>query len=161
MRSVRWSSYAPGVHPRRMDDRVLVGLDGSAAALQALRVAAEEAKERGAVLHAIHAVYWHRVGTELVTPRLRNWSRGVGAWLPNSCTKRQWLHGPSSMARASDVLVRHSTHADLLVVGSRGHKPLTNLLLGSTSEYCAQHAECPVMIIRPRTHSRRTTEVVL
>jgi nucleotide-binding universal stress UspA family protein len=65
------------------------------------------------------------------------------------------IHG-----RAPDVLVRHSTHADLLVVGSRGHKPLTNLLLGSTSEYCAQHAECPVMIIRRRTHRRRTTEGV-
>jgi nucleotide-binding universal stress UspA family protein len=49
---------------------------------------------------------------------------------------------------ASDVLVRHSANAELLVVGSRGHSPLVNLWLGSTSEHCAQHAQCAVMIVR-------------
>ena len=82
-----------------MDDRVLVGLDGSAAALQALRVAAEEAKERGAVLHAIHAVYWHRVGTELVTPsaeELVAWGRRLVAKQLHEAAvaARPVIHGP-------------------------------------------------------------------
>jgi hypothetical protein len=42
------------------------------------------------------------------------------------------------------VLVGESQSADLLVVGSRGHGGITQLLLGSASNRCAQDAECPV-----------------
>ena len=38
--------------------------------------------------------------------------------------------------------------ADLLVVGNRGHGGFTGALLGSVGQHCAQHAECPVVIIR-------------
>jgi nucleotide-binding universal stress UspA family protein len=37
---------------------------------------------------------------------------------------------------------------DLLVVGSRGHGPLTAALLGSVSEELVDHAPCPVLIAR-------------
>jgi nucleotide-binding universal stress UspA family protein len=37
----------------------------------------------------------------------------------------------------------------LLVVGARGRNPVTSLLLGSTSENCARHAHCPVMVTHP------------
>jgi len=49
---------------------------------------------------------------------------------------------------ACEVLVRHSAHADLLVVGSRGRNPVAHLLLGSTSEHCARYAHCSVMVTR-------------
>jgi hypothetical protein len=42
------------------------------------------------------------------------------------------------------VLVGESQSADVLVVGSRGHGGITQLLLGSASNRCAQDAECPV-----------------
>jgi nucleotide-binding universal stress UspA family protein len=42
------------------------------------------------------------------------------------------------------VLVEESRDADLLVVGSRG------LVLGSVSQQCAHHAECPVVIVRSK-----------
>jgi nucleotide-binding universal stress UspA family protein len=39
--------------------------------------------------------------------------------------------------------------ADLIVVGSHGHRGINRLLLGSISEAVAMHAECSVELIRP------------
>jgi nucleotide-binding universal stress UspA family protein len=47
----------------------------------------------------------------------------------------------------AEVLVDAARDADLLVVGSRG-LGLTELLLGSVSQHCVQHAPCPVVIHR-------------
>ncbi|KAL0662991.1 hypothetical protein Bca4012_099828 [Brassica carinata] len=41
------------------------------------------------------------------------------------------------------------THVDLLVVGSRGLGMIKRVFLGSVSDYCAQHAKCPILIVRP------------
>ena len=51
-------------------------------------------------------------------------------------------------AEAGPALVELSTGADLLVVGSRGHGGIHELLLGSVGTYCARHAHCPIVIVR-------------
>jgi nucleotide-binding universal stress UspA family protein len=44
-------------------------------------------------------------------------------------------------------LVRHSTDADLLVVGSRGRSAVRSALLGSVALHSVSAAECPVVVV--------------
>jgi nucleotide-binding universal stress UspA family protein len=53
--------------------------------------------------------------------------------------------------RPAGVLVEASHGADLLVVGSPGHSALADLVLGSVSEHCVRHADCPVVVVREPT----------
>ena len=49
---------------------------------------------------------------------------------------------------AAQALLDASTGGELLVVGSRGRGGFAGLLLDSVSAACAQHADCPVLIVR-------------
>ncbi|ESQ48847.1 hypothetical protein EUTSA_v10021565mg [Eutrema salsugineum] len=40
-------------------------------------------------------------------------------------------------------------HVDLLAVGSRGLGKIKRAFLGSVSDYCAHHAKCPILIVKP------------
>lgn len=50
---------------------------------------------------------------------------------------------------ASELIVSHARerHVDLIVLGHRGHF-VRDRLLGSTADRVAEHAPCPVMIVR-------------
>lgn len=52
------------------------------------------------------------------------------------------------------ALVEASQHAQLVVVGSRGHGVVAGALLGSAGLQLLQHADCPVYIARPRARER-------
>ncbi|MEU6576787.1 universal stress protein [Streptomyces sp. NPDC046805] len=49
-----------------------------------------------------------------------------------------------------DVLLRAGEGAEALVVGSHGRGGFGRALLGSVSQHVAQHASCPVVIVRGR-----------
>ncbi|HYZ07963.1 MAG TPA: universal stress protein, partial [Pseudonocardiaceae bacterium] len=50
----------------------------------------------------------------------------------------------------ADLVLRASSDADLLVVGSRGRGRVATALLGSVSARCIREATCPVLVIPHR-----------
>jgi nucleotide-binding universal stress UspA family protein len=128
---------------------IVVGVDHSAGARVALAFADEEARLRGAKLRAVHAWQYSYIG-----------STDLEGAIPTTAAD---LHKLQAAAETSldasirvvegapaGVLVEASRDADLLVVGSRGHGGFAQLLLGSVSQQCAHHAECPVVIVRDK-----------
>jgi nucleotide-binding universal stress UspA family protein len=47
------------------------------------------------------------------------------------------------------VLLREALHADMLVVGSKGHGWAAETVRRSVSQILARHAPCPVVVVRP------------
>lgn len=49
----------------------------------------------------------------------------------------------------SDLLTMiEERHADLVVMGTRGHSGLMRMLMGSVSEYIVQHSPVPVVVVK-------------
>lgn len=139
---------------------IVVGVDGSQGAQKALRFAVAEAKLRSARLRAV--VAWQIPGAALTSggliepafPDPNAFEEPARATLEQALTdlgdvaagieiERVLLMGP-----AAEILVAEAAHAQMLVLGSRGHSGVRSLLLGSVSHHCAQHAACPVVIVR-------------
>lgn len=146
----------PQAHRRPRHGVVAVGIDTSVESLRALHWAAEEARFRDAELQAVHAVNWDNVGIGLPRPtdeQLVGWGH---KFVTELLEENHVTGKPVIVAgQASTVLVDASEQADLLVLGSRGRGALTGALLGSTSDHCATHASCPVVISHPVEHGRR------
>jgi nucleotide-binding universal stress UspA family protein len=135
--------------------RIVVGVDGSPTSFLALEWAAREACLRGATLEVVHATFLRQDAMELdAVAALRARESGI---LDEAVAKAAAL-APSIVvvARvadppASNALVNVSKDADLLVVGSRGLGLFKKFALGSVGQDCARRAQCPLVIIGPRT----------
>lgn len=146
--------------------RVVVGLDGSPAALAALRFGVEEARMREATLQVVHASEapeWSGTPGGYVVvgePAASHDLAGIEESYAEAAT--QALRTQIEAVDTSGVevvvdavsgdparaLLDAADGADLLVVGSRGRGGFKGLILGSTSQKVAHHASCPVVIVR-------------
>jgi nucleotide-binding universal stress UspA family protein len=149
---------------------IVVGVDGSAGSLAALRWTLAEARFRGADVHVVHA--WM---VPLLDAVPEPWALGTPSLRPSEdevhehleATARKVLDAALAEARSADpgvevqaqlaegraatALLAAGRGADLLVVGSRGRGGFTGLLLGSVSTQCVHHAPCPVVIVPAHT----------
>jgi nucleotide-binding universal stress UspA family protein len=150
---------------------IVVGVDHSAGAKAALRFALEEARLRRATLRVVHAWqfgYIGATGLEGLLPAaggtLEDFHQGAAAALDETLREVVADQDDVLIERRVDqggpaaVLVEESHGAELLVVGSRGHGGFAQLLLGSVSQQCAQHASCPVVIVRGDTEANGDRE---
>lgn len=131
---------------------IVVGVDGSPESAKATAWAAEQARATGGTLDLV--IVWARpmsYGLPLVVggydpeQQAADVVEKVAADidLPAQQLRKSVVHGA-----APAVLVARSDHADLVVVGSRGHGGFAELLLGSTSDHVVHHAHCPVVVVR-------------
>jgi nucleotide-binding universal stress UspA family protein len=142
---------------------IVVGVDHSAGARAALAFAHEEARLRKATIRAVHAWQFCYVGYngyEMASPalggdiqKLRAAAQAaLEATLNDAIPDAGDVEIEQRLVEGAPgaVLVDESRDAMLLVVGSRGHGGFAQLLLGSVSQQCAHHAECPVVIVRSK-----------
>jgi nucleotide-binding universal stress UspA family protein len=142
---------------------IVVGVDHSEGAKEALRFALEEARLRQATLRVVHAWQYASIGGtgfEGTYPALGGdikelrdaAERDLDATLQEAIPKTGAVEIERRVVenRPAAALVDESRGADLVVVGSRGHGGFAGLLLGSVSQQVAHHAACPVVIVHQK-----------
>ena len=138
---------------------ILVPIDFSSHAGAVLEWAAHLAEEHGAKLVLLHA--YHQ---PVDFPQLE------GAYLPPDFWTQVKADSSANLERSAatlrerglsvETVVREgypataieeearARHADLVVIGTRGHSGLKHLLLGSIAERVVQKAPCPVLAVK-------------
>ena len=49
--------------------------------------------------------------------------------------------------------------ADVVVIGTHGRTGVQRLVMGSVAESVVRHADCPVLVVRPKTHEQSHTQI--
>ncbi|MEV0402638.1 universal stress protein [Actinoallomurus sp. NPDC050550] len=150
---------------------IVVGVDGSHHAMNAVDWAAAEAGRRRLPLRIVHITTgWERGDIPAY--------RGHGSMAPPPETpglkvldvaeERARTFALVEIERRLGVgpvpgtLLQESADGALLVLGQRGTGTFTRLLLGSVSRQAAEHARCPVVIVPTDTDRRpRLPEIVV
>jgi nucleotide-binding universal stress UspA family protein len=138
---------------------ITVGYDRSAEAKLAAAWALDEAARTGGTVEFLYAYEWPEwMPAASMVPATSIWpdsetDRAIKAALdeavvtarnshPDVRTKISTVHNSAALA-----LIDRSATAELVVVGSRGHSAVTNLL-GSVSTAVSARAQCPVIVVR-------------
>lgn len=140
-------------HVAQRHDRVVVGTDGSDAARGALAFAFEEAEVRGARLDVLTAEPVHDTESPPGGDPDASYA-AVKADMEKRLASLREEHPDVVVGinvRAGGpvhALARESSHADMIVMGSRGHGGFHGLALGSAVHKVLHFAECPIVVVR-------------
>ena len=137
--------------------RIVVGVDGSAESVAALRWACREASLRAAEVLAVLALEsaCHQVASYAVpAPRHSHGSWGAARdVLRRSVSEAVGLFPGVSVRTeiaeglAARVLLDHAAGADMLVLGRNWHVPDPYRSAGPVIRVCLRAAQCPVVVI--------------
>lgn len=133
---------------------VVVGVDGSPQSEAALRWAAHYAGAVAAPLKIVISWQYPALYGPVPVADEMNFE-GAATKIVEKMAADVQIESPDlevttlvSAGRPSEVLVRESEGACLLVVGSQGHGGFAGMLIGSVSLHCVHHARCPVVVVR-------------
>jgi len=138
---------------------VLVGIDGSDAALRAVRWAVPEARRRRAVLHLVTALAWTEdrlvglpglgqapYGQYLRTAAEHGLAAAEAAALeadPDLPVEREL-----ALSFPAGLLLERSQTAELLVIGDHGRGRIASAVAGSVAISVAARSTCPIVVVR-------------
>ncbi|MEV5769334.1 universal stress protein [Micromonospora sp. NPDC052213] len=137
---------------------VVVGVDGSEAALRAVRLAAVEAARRNRPLRIVHGFIWPLLRVPVGAPAggppgagLRHQAEQLvaaatteaEATVPGLRVSGEIIDG-----EAAAVLLGESPAAAMIVLGDRGLGGFSALVVGSVAVQVASYADCPVLVAR-------------
>lgn len=139
-----------------MFTNVMWATDGSAHADRALGYAIPIALREGATLHAVHVV------EKFATGRVAGQNARVDEDEIRAKIQREVADEPEQIASVLHMIPGKTGDAaaliaerarelgvDLIVVGTRGHSPLTGAILGSVTQRLLHLAPCPVLAVPP------------
>src|ERR687889_2688203 len=138
----------------RFPRKILLATDGSENTAQAIKAAVDIARRRGSEIHLIHV--WHDVHTPHAHAFVKSELRQQGREILDKEAKRIGEKGGTVTrshlreGRTFEEVIKlgDKLEADLLLVGSRGHRGLRRMLVGSNSEDIVHHAHRPVLVVR-------------
>ena len=138
----------------RFPKKILLATDGSENTAQATKAAVDIARRRASEIHLIHV--WHDVHTPHAHAFVRSEFRRQGREILDNEVKRIEEQGGTVTrshlreGRTFEEVIKlgDKLEADLLLVGSRGHRGLRRMLVGSNSEDIVHHAHRPVLVVR-------------
>jgi nucleotide-binding universal stress UspA family protein len=140
---------------------IVVGVDGSETAGEALKLAAAEARLHGARLRIV--VVWQVSAAAYGGGFAAFDQRTLDAFPDHAqsvadeaaATVAELAPGVECSTvvlngQPAEALLGASADADLVVVGSRGLGGFKRLMLGSVSDQVVHHASCPVLVVHPK-----------
>lgn len=144
---------------------VVCCVDFSKSSLEALEKAARLATQDSAKLHVVHVFYppWHvlhyraptpeadpafrKQYTEALRRRLEQFGQSIEPELAYLKPVYTLIDSSDHRYALPEYLVRE--HADLVVLGTRGHSNLRDFFIGSTAEKILRDVTCSVLAVRP------------
>lgn len=169
-----------------MFSKILVGLDPSSEASAVLDLALSVAQPHISKLLLIHFLDWHR---EQLSPLMgiatlydvdlsgshRNENR---QYLDKELeVSNDWLNSKARQVKKLQIDCEYETHvgncslgigdrakdwgADLIVIGRRGRSNMSELFLGSVSNYVIHHAPCSVLVVQGSKISVQSNESLI
>ena len=141
-----------------MSKTVVLGLDGSPASARAVPYARELAGPDGRIV-AVHVrgLFLGRAGGQTVAANedeIEAEVRRTVAEMTTAGTRAELKIVTSASGGPAHVLadLADREDADVIVVGTRGHRQIAGLLLGSVTQRLLHVAPCPVLAVPPGVH---------
>ena len=139
-----------------MFENILVAVDGSKHSDVAFSVAMDMAQKYGSQLFILHVFQGGTGSSTMVSPGVEDDLRAMGQEIINSYETKVRQSGLQNVRMllekgdAAQKIMETATEVKygLILIGSRGRGGFKELLLGSVSHKVANHAGCPVLVVK-------------
>ena len=148
--------------------RILVPVDFSESSAKALRYGQEIARDRGAGLHVLHVINQRIIDAiqdmsakgykgefmEVFKKVMAERREELDRFVARTMTEGIEVMFEVLRGKPADEVIKYARQEkiDLIILGTTGRSALELALVGSVARNVANHAPCPVLLVRPLEH---------